>query len=56
VEIGITAVAESNFCPPGKILIALTKALTNLIIFASSIVEKEDSMMKKHRRIRIKPV
>ena len=53
---GTTAVPGSNLSPPGKILTALIKDLTNRIILASSKVEKELSMIKKHSMIRIKPL
>jgi hypothetical protein len=42
--------------PPGRIFKAFENDLTNLIIFPSSKEENELNIIKKHNRMRIKPV
>jgi hypothetical protein len=50
-----TARPGSNFVPRGIILTAVTKDFTNCITLASSMVEKELSIIKKQSRIRTNP-
>jgi hypothetical protein len=54
-DLGRITVPVSNWLPPGKKLTALLKERTKRIILASSMVENEHSMIKKHNKMRINP-
>jgi hypothetical protein len=53
--LGRITAPDSNWCPPGRKLTALLNERTNRIILASSMVENEHSMIKKHNKMRINP-
>jgi hypothetical protein len=52
---GSTTVPDSKLFPPGKKLTALVKERTNRMTLASSMVENEHSIIKKHSIMRINP-